>query len=41
VARQVLGDAAFAVVAWAAVSMNAFNRLSITSHHPVNPARKS
>ena len=35
VARRVLGDAAYAVVAWAAVSMNAFNRLSITSHHPV------
>ena len=34
-ARRVLGDAAYAVVAWAAVSMNAFNRLSITSHHPV------
>lgn len=33
--RQVLGDAAYAVVAWAAVTMNAFNRLSITSHHPV------
>jgi len=35
VARRVLGDAAYAVVAWAAVSMNAFNRLSVTSHHPV------
>ncbi|WP_220794732.1 carboxymuconolactone decarboxylase family protein [Nocardioides pelophilus] len=34
--RQVLGDAAYAVIAWAAVSMNAFNRISITSHHPVN-----
>ena len=40
-ARRVLGDAAYAVVAWAAVSMNAFNRLSITSHHPVRPARKA
>ena len=38
-ARRVLGDAAYAVVAWAAVSMNSFNRLSITSHHPVRPAR--
>lgn len=36
VARQVLGDEAYAVVAWAAVSMNAFNRVSITSHHPVD-----
>lgn len=35
VARQVLGDTAYAVVAWAAVAMNGFNRLSITSHHPV------
>ncbi len=34
-ARRVLGDRAYAVVAWAAVAMNSFNRLSITSHHPV------
>ncbi len=34
-ARAVLGDAGYAVVAWAAVVMNAFNRVSITSHHPV------
>ena len=34
-AREVLGDAAYAVVAWAALAMNAFNRLSIVSHHPV------
>lgn len=34
-ARQVLGDERYAVVAWAAVVMNAFNRVSITSHHPV------
>jgi len=38
-ARRVLGDAAYAVIAWAAVSMNSFNRLSITSHHPVRPSR--
>ncbi|MEZ0577439.1 carboxymuconolactone decarboxylase family protein [Nocardioides sp. MH1] len=37
VARQVLGDDAYAVIAWAAISMNAFNRISITSHHPVRP----
>jgi AhpD family alkylhydroperoxidase len=37
IARQVLGDEAFAVIAWAAISMNAFNRISITSHHPVRP----
>lgn len=34
-ARAVLGDEGYAVVAWAAISMNAFNRVSITSHHPV------
>ncbi len=37
-ARAGLGDAGYAVVAWAAISMNAFNRISITSHHPVTPA---
>ena len=36
-ARAVLGDAGFAAVSWAAISMNAFNRVSITSHHPVRP----
>ncbi len=35
-ARAVLGDEGYAVVAWAAISMNAFNRVSITSHHPVS-----
>lgn len=34
-AREVLGEQAYAVVAWAALAMNAFNRLSIVSHHPV------
>ncbi len=34
-ARLVLGDRAYALVAWVAVTMNAFNRISITSHHPV------
>ncbi|HWJ67695.1 MAG TPA: carboxymuconolactone decarboxylase family protein [Nocardioides sp.] len=34
-ARAVLGDAAYAAVAWVAITMNAFNRISITSHHPV------
>ena len=33
--RAVLGDAAYAAVAWVAITMNAFNRISITSHHPV------
>ncbi len=39
-ARAGLGDAAYAVIAWAVVSMNAFNRISITSHHPVAAVRK-
>ncbi len=34
-ARAVLGDDGYAAVAWAAIAMNAFNRVSITSHHPV------
>jgi AhpD family alkylhydroperoxidase len=34
-ARRVLGDAAYAVIAWQAVIMNSFNRLSIVSHHAV------
>lgn len=34
-ARKVLGDEAYGVVAWVAVTINAFNRISITSHHPV------
>ena len=33
--REVLSDAEYAAVAWVAISMNAFNRISITSHHPV------
>lgn len=34
-ARAVLGDGAYSAVAWVAITMNAFNRISITSHHPV------
>lgn len=34
-ARAVLGEAAYSAVAWVAITMNAFNRISITSHHPV------
>lgn len=34
-AREVLGEQAYAVIAWAAIAMNGFNRLSIVSHHPV------
>jgi AhpD family alkylhydroperoxidase len=35
--REVLSDAEYAAVSWLAVSMNAFNRISITSRHPVRP----
>ena len=34
-ARSLLGDETFAAVEWAAVTMNAFNRVSILSEHPV------
>ncbi|MDO7868441.1 carboxymuconolactone decarboxylase family protein [Nocardioides jiangxiensis] len=37
--REVLSDAEFAAVSWVAISMNAMNRLSITSRHPVRPPR--
>lgn len=34
-ARRFLSDQEFSVAAWLAVTINAFNRVSITSHHPV------
>lgn len=37
--REVLSDAEFAALSWLVVSMNAFNRVSITSRHPVRPPR--
>lgn len=36
-AREVLGDATFAAAEWVAVAINAFNRISILSGHPVRP----
>ena len=36
-ARGVLGDEAFAAAEWVAVTINAFNRVSILSEHPVRP----
>lgn len=36
-ARAVLGDDAFAAAEWVAVAINAFNRVSILSEHPVRP----
>lgn len=36
-ALAVLGEAAFVAVEWVAVTINAFNRISILSEHPVRP----
>lgn len=36
-ARRHLSDEEFSVAAWLSVAINAFNRVSITSHHPVQP----
>lgn len=36
-ARAALTDAQFSALQWAAVTMNAFNRISILSRHPVSP----
>jgi AhpD family alkylhydroperoxidase len=38
-ARQCLTAEEFSAVSWVAVTMNAFNRVSITSHHPVRRSR--
>ncbi|MDX3233028.1 carboxymuconolactone decarboxylase family protein [Streptomyces sp. ME19-01-6] len=37
VARQVLTDDEISAVIWVAITMNAFNRVSIMSKHPVRP----
>lgn len=36
-ARQHLSADEFSAVSWLAITINAFNRVSITSHHPVRP----
>ncbi|SDE58030.1 carboxymuconolactone decarboxylase family protein [Pseudonocardia oroxyli] len=36
-ARAVLGEEAFVAAEWVAVTINAFNRISILSEHPVRP----
>ncbi|SEL14875.1 carboxymuconolactone decarboxylase family protein [Streptacidiphilus jiangxiensis] len=36
-AQHVLGDEAFVAAEWIAVTINAFNRISILSRHPVRP----
>ncbi|ALV41484.1 carboxymuconolactone decarboxylase [Pseudarthrobacter sulfonivorans] len=38
-ARQHLTADEFSVVSWLVITMNAFNRVSITSHHPVRRDR--
>ncbi|MGX4735371.1 carboxymuconolactone decarboxylase family protein [Kitasatospora griseola] len=38
-ARAVFGDEQISAVIWVAVTINAFNRVSILSKHPVRPAR--
>ena len=37
--RECLSAEEFSAVSWVAVTMNAFNRVSITSHHPVRRER--
>lgn len=36
-ARVILTDEQYSALSWAALSMNAFNRVSIVSRHPVRP----
>lgn len=36
-ARAALTDAQYSAIQWAAITMNAFNRVSILSRHPVRP----
>lgn len=38
-AREHLTEEEFSLVSWLAITMNAFNRVSITSHHPVRRER--
>ncbi len=37
-ARQVFGDGEISAVIWAAITINAFNRVSVLSKHPVRPS---
>ncbi len=36
-AREQLTDDQFSAISWLAITMNAFNRISIISEHPVRP----
>lgn len=38
-ARSILGNEAFGAVQWAAIAMNAYNRISIVSEHPAPDPR--
>jgi alkylhydroperoxidase family enzyme len=38
-AREQLTDEQHSAVSWLAIAMNAFNRVSITSQHPVRPQK--
>ncbi|MFF1252369.1 carboxymuconolactone decarboxylase family protein [Pseudarthrobacter sp. NPDC058329] len=38
-AREHLTEEEFSVISWLSITMNAFNRISITSHHPVRRER--
>lgn len=38
-AREHLTDEQYSAVCWLAIAMNAFNRVSITSQHPVRPKK--
>ncbi|WP_316528880.1 carboxymuconolactone decarboxylase family protein [Kitasatospora brasiliensis] len=38
IAREVLSEAEISAVVWVAIAINAFNRVSILSKHPVRPA---
>lgn len=39
-AAEVFDDDQLAVVSWVAIAINSFNRVSITSHHPVSPRKE-
>ena len=38
-AREHLTDQQYSAVSWLAIAMNAFNRVSVTSQHPVRPEK--
>lgn len=38
-ARAILGDTDFGVIEWAAITMNAYNRVSVLSEHPAPDPR--